>query len=56
MLSAERDIRDNWCNSMQGIAEFRTKDGTYVYCLTEQYAVEVSTIIIGKKESAKALC
>jgi len=41
VISAERDVRDVWCNSMKGIAEFRTKDGTYVDCLTEQYAVEV---------------
>ena len=26
---------------MGGITEFRTKDGTYVDCLTEEYAVEV---------------
>ena len=30
LISAERDVRDGWCDSMQGIAEFRTKDGTYV--------------------------
>ena len=41
LISAERDVRDGWCDSMQGVAEFRTKDGTYVDCLTEQYAVEV---------------
>ena len=32
LISAERDVRDGWCDSMQGVAEFRTKDGTYVDC------------------------
>ena len=39
--AAEKDIANQWCQSMSGINEFRTKDGTYVDCLTEQYAVEV---------------
>ena len=38
--AAERDISDAWCASQNGISQFRTKDGTYVDCLTDQYAVE----------------
>jgi len=38
--SAERDISDAWCAKQNGTSQFRTKDGTYVDCLTDQYAVE----------------
>ena len=37
---SERTINTRWCDSRGGIAEFRTKDGTYVDCLTDTYAVE----------------
>jgi len=39
--AAERDINEAWCSLNNGIAEFRTKDGTYVDCLTDEYAIEV---------------
>ena len=35
-----RDSNIRWCDSRGGISEFRTKDGTYVDCLTDIYAVE----------------
>ena len=38
--AAESDISDAWCTTQNGISQFRTKDGTYVDCLTDQYAVE----------------
>ena len=38
--SAERDINSAWCSSVGGIDQFRTKDGTYVDCLTDEYAIE----------------
>ena len=38
--SSEKSINTRWCDSRGGIAEFRTKDGTYVDCLTDTYAVE----------------
>tara|TARA_S200000501_G_C20410703_1_gene563378 strand:+ start:22 stop:492 length:471 start_codon:yes stop_codon:yes gene_type:complete len=38
--SSESTINTRWCDSRGGIAEFRTKDGTYVDCLTDTYAVE----------------
>ncbi len=38
--AAERDINGAWCQKMQGDDQFRTKDGTYVDCLTDTYAVE----------------
>ena len=37
---SESTINTRWCDSRGGIAEFRTKDGTYVDCLTDTYAVE----------------
>ena len=38
--SAERDVNKAWCSSIGGNIEFRTKDGTYVDCLTSEYAIE----------------
>jgi hypothetical protein len=38
--ASEKSINLRWCDSMEGIAEFRTKDGTYVDCLTESHATE----------------
>jgi len=38
--SAERDVNRAWCSSIGGNIEFRTKDGTYVDCLTSEYAIE----------------
>ena len=40
VFSAERDINQIWCSSMNGDYEFITKDGTYVDCLTNEFAVE----------------
>lgn len=37
---SEKTVNAAWCLSNNGIDEFRTKYGTYVDCLTEQYAVE----------------
>ena len=37
---SESFINARWCDSRGGISEFRTKDGTYVDCLTDIYAVE----------------
>ena len=39
-LSAERDVNQAWCSNVGGDDEFRTKDGTYVDCLTDEYAIE----------------
>ena len=38
--SSEKSINTRWCDSRGGISEFRTKDGTYVDCLTDVYAIE----------------
>ena len=40
MLSSESSVNESWCSSMNGITEFRTKDGTYVDCLTKELAIE----------------
>ena len=38
---SEEHINKKWCKNKNGIQEYQTKDGTYVDCLTEEYAVEV---------------
>ena len=38
--TSEKVIIEKWCRKNQGISEFRTKDGTYVDCLTDIYALE----------------
>tara|TARA_X000000368_G_scaffold67110_1_gene48330 strand:- start:672 stop:1058 length:387 start_codon:yes stop_codon:yes gene_type:complete len=40
-FSSESDINKIWCLSIGGEIEYRTKDGTYVDCLTKQLAIEV---------------
>ena len=37
---SENYINTSWCRRNKGISEYRTKDGTYVDCLTEDYAIE----------------
>ena len=39
--AAEKDINEAWCESMNGITEYRTKYGTFVDCLTDEYAIEM---------------
>ena len=39
--AAEKDINKLWCFNNGGISEFRTKYGTYVDCLTSEYAYEI---------------
>ena len=38
--ASENDISVAWCASKGGESEFRTKDGTYVDCLTDELAIE----------------
>jgi len=38
--SAEKDVNKLWCERMNGDYEFRTKDGTYVDCITDDFAIE----------------
>ena len=40
VYSDERDINKAWCFDFGGNDQFRTKDGTYVDCLTDEYAIE----------------
>jgi hypothetical protein len=40
LYASEKDISESWCNLMSGTSEFRTINGTYVDCLTSEYAVE----------------
>ena len=37
---SEKEINKAWCTKQMGVTEFRTKYGTYVDCLTDEYAVE----------------
>ena len=39
-ITSEKAIIDKWCQKNRGISEFRTKDGTFVDCLTDIYALE----------------
>ena len=39
--ASERVINQSWCSSNGGVIEYRTKYGTYVDCLTDEYAIEV---------------
>ena len=36
----ENSVNSQWCNSINGISEYRTSYGTYVDCLTDEFAIE----------------
>ena len=38
--ASENQINKTWCANANGQEQFRTKYGTYVDCLTQQYAIE----------------
>ena len=40
IFSSENEINKTWCTSVNGNDQFITKYGTYVDCLTEDYAIE----------------
>tara|TARA_B100000787_G_scaffold87462_1_gene64594 strand:- start:35 stop:385 length:351 start_codon:yes stop_codon:yes gene_type:complete len=40
LFASENDVNRAWCSNMGGDDQFRTKDGTYVDCLTDDLAVE----------------
>ena len=40
VIASENDVSVAWCASKGGESEFRTKDGTYVDCLTNELAIE----------------
>ena len=39
--ASEKNISQKWCESNFGISEYRTKYGTYVDCLTDEFAIEI---------------
>ena len=41
LFSSEIQINIEWCSKNNGQIEHRTKYGTYVDCMTDDYAVEV---------------
>tara|TARA_B100000676_G_C17628341_1_gene605291 strand:- start:23 stop:364 length:342 start_codon:yes stop_codon:yes gene_type:complete len=40
ILSSENEINKAWCLGIGGNDQYITKYGTYIDCLTEQYAIE----------------
>tara|TARA_B100000902_G_scaffold394772_1_gene451799 strand:- start:678 stop:1019 length:342 start_codon:yes stop_codon:yes gene_type:complete len=40
IFSSENKINKAWCSSVDGNDQYITKYGTYVDCLTEDYAIE----------------
>ena len=40
IFSSENEINKAWCSSVNGNDQFITKYGTYVDCLTNEYAIE----------------
>jgi len=46
--ASERLINQSWCSSNDGVIEYRTNYGTYVDCLTDEYAIEVEFDYTGK--------
>ena len=55
LMSSERDINNKWCMNIGGYDEFRTKDGTYVDCLTKDYAIEAEYDYNWKEAIGQAL-
>jgi len=51
----EKHINQSWCSAIGGVLEYRTKYGTYVDCLTEEYAVEVEFDYNWKESIGQAL-
>ena len=40
-FSVEKDYQIKLCNQLNGVMEYRLKDGSRVDCLTDKYAIEV---------------
>ena len=55
ILASERDISESWCSIVGGDSEFRTTEGTYVDCLTEEFAIEVEFDFKWKESIGQAL-
>lgn len=54
-FSSEREINEAWCASIGGSDQFRTKDGTYVDCLTDELAIEAEFDYNWKESIGQAL-
>lgn len=37
---SEENLNNQWCEKVNGISQFISKDKTYVDCLTDEYAIE----------------
>ena len=54
-FSSEHDINRNWCLSIGGDDQYRTIEGTYVDCLTDEYAIEAEYDYNWKESIGQAL-
>ena len=54
-LADEASVNNQWCNYMEGISEYRTSYGTYVDCLTDNYAIETEVDYNWKEAIGQAL-
>lgn len=54
-FSSEKEINEAWCASIGGNDQFRTKDGTYVDCLTDELAIETEFDYNWKESIGQAL-
>ena len=54
-LADEASVNNQWCNYMNGISEYRTSYGTYVDCLTDNYAIETEVDYNWKEAIGQAL-
>jgi len=55
IVASEKATNELWCQLNSGQLEFRTKDGTYVDCLTDKYAVEAEYDFNWKEGIGQAL-
>ena len=53
--ASEELINSEWCIEQEGITEYRTIYGTYIDCLTEDFAIEVEYDYNWKESIGQAL-
>ena len=54
-FASEKVVNESWCIQMNGDNQFRTKDGTYVDCVTSDYAIEAEYDYNWKEAIGQAL-
>ena len=53
--SSEHDLNEIWCLNKGGETQYRNKDGTYVDCLTKEFAIEAEYDYNWKESIGQAL-